>query len=351
MRCRSTIAITTALALFSVPVSAAHLEAPTEATAGVLPISIEGKLPPKGSEILAKKIDEGLAETGTQIVPVAELESSAGTSLAGCVDEACRLDVATLAAVTHLIAPSIGFDGSDYAMTIEVIDGATGTVVKTVTDVCELCGLSEAADKVASLAASVADSLVVTSVLATLTVVSDPPGARVLVDDRLVGTTPVELEFEAGDRQVIVRKEGYLDRSTLVALEAGAASSLDVQLDPSGPIDDGSSSSEGVWGKIRPVVPWVSIGVGVAALGSGIALLAIDENPVEFTRCSGDEVDSAGNCRFRHNTLAGGVVMTLVGIGGIAAGTVLLILDKKKAGNDDRRVRLRPTHNGLALRF
>lgn len=326
-------------------------EGGSEATAGVMRLSVEGKLPPNGGESLARGVEDGLGGTGATVLGPSQVEQAVGSGLAGCADPACLTDAAAKAEATHLVRPSVGFEGSDYVLTVELVDGASGKVLHTATQTCELCGLSEAVEMMSSLAGSLGEHMVVTAAVAGLAVSSDPPGATVIVDGEVVGETPLQLELEVGDHEVVVSKDGFFDRESLVKLEAGESEALGVVLDPSGPRDEDEPRG-GLWGRVRPVLPWVSLGVGAAALGSGIALIAIDEKPVEFTRCSGNDLDHLGNCRFRHNTIMGGVVLTLIGVGGLAAGATLLVLDKRKGREgDDRRVRFRPTHDGFALHF
>ena len=346
------IAVATVASLVSAPALAMHAAPGSSgAKAGVLPLSVEGKLPPNGPESLAGGVQQGLSAAGAAVLAPRELEQAAGKGVAACADPTCFHDAAAKAELTHLVRPSVTFKGSDYALAIDLVDGASGDVLYTASDTCELCGLTEAVEMMAALAGTLPERMSVAAGVAGLAVSSDPPGATVLVDGDAVGVTPLQLELEAGEHQVIVSLEGYFDRESLVRLEAGGSDSLGIVLDPTGP-RKGDKGRSGTWGRIRPVLPWVSLGVGVAALGSGIALIAIDEKPVEFTRCSGNDVDHLGNCRFRHNTIVGGLMMTLLGVGGIAAGVTLLVLDKRKGRTvDDRRVRLRPTHDGLALHF
>jgi hypothetical protein len=52
-----------------------------------------------------------------------------------------------------------------------------------------------------------------TSFNGSTTILSDPPGARVFVDDALVGETPVEVELEKRTHRIRLEKDGF-DPST-----------------------------------------------------------------------------------------------------------------------------------------
>lgn len=327
-------------------ISLAPAWAMAEPRTGVLPLDMEGKLPPNGGAAISAEIDEGLRAAGATVVPTAELSKTAGTSLSSCRDEACLQGVASKASATHLVRPSVRMEESDYVIALELVD-ASGKVVHQASQTCELCGLTEAQAVARSLAESLKEHLAVAGT-GTLTVRSDPPGAEVLVDGEPAGTTPLELPIAAGEHSIVLRLPGHVDEQRRVVVEAGETSAVEVPLVASAPAEDAKPDRSAL---LRPL-GWASIGVGAAALGSGIALLVLDENPVKFTRCSGIDVDAEGNCRFRHDTLAGGIVMTIVGVVGITAGALLVARTRKGGGKaDDRRARVRPTLRGFAIEF
>jgi hypothetical protein len=345
MRRATLTAIVAAATLLPLPAGAT-----AEPTAGVLPLDVEGKLPPKGKAKFTKALDEGLARTGVTFVAPAELAGASGGALDACRDEACLQGVAAKTSTTHLVRPSVRLEESDYVIAIAIIDGASGRVVHEVSEVCELCGLSEALTLASTLAASLAPQLTAPPT-GTVTVESTPAGAQVLVDGEPAGTTPLELTLAPGEHRIVIRHEGHVDDERSVTVEVGAASAVAAELRPvvvAPIVEDERGRRDGL---LRPL-GWASLGVGIASLGAGIALLAIDGKPVEFTRCSGADVDVEGNCRFRHDTLAGGVVMTVVGVVGITAGAVLVARAYGKRGKaDQRRARLRPTLGGMAIQF
>ncbi len=318
--------------------------APTRA--GVLPLEVHGKLPPNGVERFSATIDEGLASSGVTVVTAAELAKVApGTALDTCTDEACLRGLATETSTDRLVRPSVQLQESDYLISLAVIDGASGRELHLASKTCELCGLSEALAMASELASSLEGPLT-TPPTGTVTIESTPAGAQVWIDGELAGTTPLEIGLAPGEHTIVVRDEGYEEETRQVTVEAGASTSWAAELAQvaAEPRVDRSAL-------LRPI-GWASLGVGIAALGSGIALLAVDERPVQFTRCSGPDVDAEGNCRFRHNTLGGGIVMTIVGVLGITAGALLVVRTNGERGKgSDRRARLRPTSNGIALHF
>jgi hypothetical protein len=64
-----------------------------------------------------------------------------------------------------------------------------------------------------------------------LSVVTDPEGAAVYVNGESKGVTPLQLDrIAAGDHRVTVVKDGYLENSRVVRVEAGETRALQVQL-------------------------------------------------------------------------------------------------------------------------
>jgi hypothetical protein len=344
MRTASLTAIVTATALSLTPAWAA-----AEPRAGVLPLDVEGQLPPNGGAAISAEIDAGLHEAGATVVSTAELSTASGAALSSCRDAACLKDVAGKASVQQLVRVSVKMEESDYVIALELVDGATGQVVHQASETCELCGLTEAQAKARTLAASLADRLIAGGDTGKIAVQSTPAGAEVLVDGQPAGTAPLELDLPAGEHVIVLRLAGYADDERRVVVEAGAAAAVAVDLSPSAPGEDEGDEPDRS-ALLRPI-GWASLGVGVAALGAGIALLAIDENPVKYTRCTGVDVDVEGNCRFRYSTLGGGVVMTIVGVVGIAAGALLVARTYKQGKGDERRARVRPTLRGFAIQF
>jgi len=101
------------------------------------------------------------------------------------------------------------------------------------------------------------------------------------------------------------------------------------------------------------IAGWSLIGVGVAAMATGIGLVVLDENPVK-NDCSGVHVDRFGNCEFRWNTMGAGVGLLVPGVLAAAAGTTLVVLDARRRRDPDRaraRVGVGVARVDLTLRF
>ncbi len=67
---------------------------------------------------------------------------------------------------------------------------------------------------------------------AHLTITSTPPGAEIILNDTIVGTTPLSepLLVDAGEQRVELRKQGYVSRTQQVKLAGGDEGSVSTTL-------------------------------------------------------------------------------------------------------------------------
>lgn len=129
-----------------------------------------------------------------------------------------------------------------------------------------------------------------------LKLTSSPRGARVSVDGKPVGVTPIEYDLAPGDHQVTLSHDsGSTQRD--VVIRRGETTLVDVAL------DDGGSTR---------LLPKLLVGGGAALLVTGVVLFAIDE----------DEPAPVGpQDEFYRNSAPAGVGLALTGavVGGIGA--------------------------------
>jgi hypothetical protein len=156
-----------------------------------------------------------------------------------------------------------------------------------------------------------------------------------MIDGVSVGTTPYQGELGEGSHTIRVERDGYEPMERSVEGTAG------VQLDEAFNLEKKSSLGNAITPKTEMIIGYAAIGVGVAALAAGIALIVIDEQEIQ-SDCSGSNVDSNGVCRYRHNTLVGGAVSTALGVVGIGGGIGLVVHGRKRAKTEKSASRGRP---------
>lgn len=136
----------------------------------------------------------------------------------------------------------------------------------------------------------------------TISVTSNPPGARVRIDGRWIGMTPLQQEVFSGTRVIEVECEKYVTQQQKVAIESGDTATVQAALVrlPSAPLP------RPLW---RLVSGGILIGGGLLTMGFGGAALGIHGT------CQDSSKDAA-TCSPYYNTQG-------VGIGLLSAGAIL----------------------------
>lgn len=297
-------------------------------TVGTLRLRVPQDVSGPDQESLNQRFADGLARSGMTAKPLPKDASS-------CEDPTCYTSAAEKAEVEVLVGAEVQKTGPDYAVQVYAISAETGEVVAQVDGVCEICGIGELGDVVGSLAARLRPTLENTTQPTTLTVETEPSGAEVWVDGKRIGETPLQTRIAPGDHELDVVKRGRRTKHVEVSLRPGVNESYSFRLARST--------------RVPPWVAWASLGGGVVSLTTGIALLAIDENPIR-NDCN---PDAAGRCQYLYDTVAGGVTLTVLGVGLVGTGVTLLVLqarqDRLQRSGVQSRVRLVPGLRGASL--
>jgi hypothetical protein len=300
----------------------------------VVPANVTGDLPAHVRTELDARLRDSVADDAKLLEP---------SALPACTDDECWSVMASDVGATWLVQATIVVDDRDYAVRADVRD-ASGAVVASVDQRCEICGYDELADTVELLGNALRRKLESeVAALPMLAVQSTPPGAQVTVDGEKVGITPLEIAVVEGSHDVRIGKTGYVTQLRRVALVAGVRERVDVVLEHLPGTEDGPKKQTGL-----KVGGGVSLGLGLASIGAGIAFVLLDEQP-QKSRCDGDDVDIEGNCHYRYSTLEGGIAAIAVGGAVLATGIALLVVASKRSRSS--RVAWMPTRTGLALRF
>lgn len=288
------------------------------ATVAVLPLEVEGELSDADRDTLTMELVEGL-ERGAFGVVRPEAVLSATPKAAGCADAKCRTKIAAESSATHVLQARVTVVDRDYAVALELFDGRRGDSVATTDEACEICGITDAGALMETAAATLRTKLdALAKGPSTLSITSTPEGAEVLLDGEIIGVTPLERPVVPGKAVIRVSKEGFIAIEREVQLVEGVAESVSFELEkvpsrlPSRP-----------WG-------WVSLGAGVAAVGTAVAFAYLGATEQEYRiggTCrksdaidvSGPVEDASGNCKAIWNTewhalglgIAGGALTTL----------------------------------------
>lgn len=295
------------------------------ARALVVPLSITGTLEPEWRRELDERVRTGLERGDTEI--------TARSETASCRDDACWAELAKAADAELVVVGSVAIVERDYDLRIEVREARGGTVVVRVEQRCELCGIGEAAQRLSDMAAALAAKIdALASAPAVIAFESAPSGAAIALDGNRVGKTPLVRDVVPGRYTVSASLSGYRTQTRALDAAAGVQQLVRFELVDAQP--------ERV--HVRRL-GWALLGLGAAAIVTGAPLVAIDERPVTG-RCTGENVNAFGVCKYRHDTLTGGAVLLGLGTAALVSGAVIAIVTRKRG-------RARKLGPGLAFRF
>ena len=323
-------------------VSPGHLlAAPATAqdrSVAVLPLNADEGVP----LAMAQEIQRAIDVEVTGGLASAKRSSAVEASLSGCADTTCFVEAAAELGVTDLVVTQVRSDGRDLTIEVRLIAGADGSVLATAREVCEVCGLSETRELAAQVAVAVRRKFESVTTPATLFIESDPSDAVVIIDGKVVGATPLEIEVDIGERKIELRKDGYVVVNKQVEFVDGVRESLSLPLVllPELPSEDAAALPSS---RKRRAIGWSLFASGLGGLVAGTTLIAFDHQPIE-SQCSGENIDAMGECRYRYRSFEAGLALAVVGIALNVTGAVLLARPAKK-----RRVSLAPTATGAVL--
>jgi hypothetical protein len=195
---------------------------------------------------------------------------------------------------------------------LDLLDTRNGNVLATSDERCDLCGSAEAGTLVETQSALLRRALEdIIQGPSRLVVDSQPAGALVLVDNQLIGTTPVDQPVLEGEHVVRVMLDGYVSDEREVKLQRGVRERLDLQLRRSPRLARSRS------------IGWATLFTGIPVLAAGVGLL-IDRRSREAVRRRRPR-RIRRNCPYVFNTDLGGAAALAAGAALITIGAMLLL--------------------------
>jgi PEGA domain len=289
----------------------------------VLELAVSGPLPPQWEQALATALRDGLARGRFRVV---EPQPAAP----GCTELSC-LSQAARGAVAYAVTAHVGVADRMYTIEVALVDANSGESLASANGNCEVCGLADVSERVADLAATMRDKLdrLVTAP-PMLWVSTNPEGAEIRLDGEPKGASPVEFEAAQGPHRLEVRRRGYVDSIRDLELMSGVRERVQIVLEPvaaisspSSPPPDGADPRT----RRRTILGAVLLGGGLAAGAAGATLWALDSRPVR-SRCSGDDRDALGECRYLHDTIGAGIGLVATGATAAISGAIVLAVRK-----------------------
>ncbi len=346
-----------------VPRTADAAEKPKpKARVAVMPLLVEGEVP---SEVRSEARDRIKAALKSQNYEVVDGRPPG----ANCTSFECIHTVAEDADAQWVVQPALSTIDRDYGLAVRLYDAA-GTLKVEESATCEICSYPDAVEALVQETDEIKKPLLgyvenpyadreqaefETDDISRLAIRTEPAGALVKIDGERVGKTPLELEVPPGLRDLEITLRNHNDIVETVRAPRGGSELLTYTL-----IENNDKQTRAL-----RITGWTFSMVGLGLLGGGIPLLALEERPVK-NRCSGDDIDFNGRCRYRYDTLLPGALLTGFGIASLLTGiTTGVIAASRKSRNDGSdgpidsmdedtisvRPLIGPTSAGVRVRF
>ncbi len=219
MRKISTILI--ALFLFGL-VNSLFAQQQTKKNIAVMELESRGSLNKEESGTLTDRLRSMLVRTNAFVVvdrgQMQDILSEQGFQMSGCTSAECAVEAGKILGVEAMVAGTVGRLGKLYTLDITLIDVETSQIIKSLTrdytgEIEGLIGLMKSvADELAgkpSVAATPQKEKAVQKQF-TLTFVSQPDGAQVVLNGKIMGKTPYQYKAVDGSKlSVVIQKEKY----------------------------------------------------------------------------------------------------------------------------------------------
>lgn len=227
---------------------------------------------------------------------------------------------------TRLLVTEVTVAEPDSVVEMALV--ADGEVLATTRSICELCGQDELTARVSNLAGTMRVAFDREQSMGRVAITSSPAGARVFIDGSPVGVTPLDgYLIEPGPHDIRVQAEGMTPDTRTVEAAAGSTLRLTSALQPL-PVEDGPLRS----GRGLRIAGWISLGAGLAAIGTGAGLLAIDGRE-HRSSCRDALQDADGDCPNVWTTRGSGIAAVVVGSLALGAGVGLVTVGYRRARN------------------
>lgn len=198
-------------------------------------------------------------------------------TVAGCMEASCFAQRLADTPAATLVRASVEHHQRDFILQVEARDRQGKIVVRT-HEVCEICGVDEVVEVLASASARVFDQVLGRPTLSVLHLDTVPSGAFVLLEGQELGATPLTVALDAGKHTLSFDKHGYRTETQIVEMERGLETTATVRLLSVGKRDT------------TTITGGVFVGLGIAGIATGIALVAIDGR-TDRNRCTTPDPD------------------------------------------------------------
>lgn len=299
-------------------------------TISTVPVELEGDAE-RARDVVAEQLRQGLGRGALEFI-----DRSSGAVPEPCVHPECERSVAADDEADFIVRARVSARDNVFVVHLQASDAA-GDIIASTEDVCEICGLQELGELTAARAAALSEQLEsIRRAPPIARFASSPTKAGVWLDGEFIGHTPFEYELSPGEHELVFEAEGYIPQTRTVSLAAGVREEVSVILGEAK--RDRRARSFVVGGG-------TGLGLGVAMLGAGIPLIALDSRPFR-AQCN---PDAEGNCERLHDSLAVGSALAAIGTAAAVTGAALLGVGLSRRKRE--KVDLAVSSSGIGVRF
>lgn len=302
------------LGIFTTSAAFAESEPAGAQRVAVARLSFEGKIPEGLQDLFAQRLMEGLSAARFEVLTGKDVQQKLAQEkdLLACQDASCYPAMAKTLNASYLITARVAESNKTYTMLMEIINGRTGAVLASNRERCETCGVEEAGEKMGLAASALRERLeVVSRAPARFVIRSKPAGATVIIDDQVVGVTPLDSELSGGPHHMKLRMSGYDDLVRSFIVVSGVDESMDFEMVA---IPSRFPFRTAGWG---------GVAAGAALLVAGIVTMTFDHDEVS---CNSASKDPNGHCPKVYATNWLGASMIGLGAAAATVGGVFLYM-------------------------
>lgn len=298
------LAIPLIVALAQLAMSGRAAMAQSDTPVAILELELSGDAAPELRDRVVASIAEGVVASGADVITLDEVRAALEQepNLAGCTSTTCLARIGEMVGAERFVRGNVQATGAAYTVTLELLTASKDVpAIGRVTEACTVCTMTELARRVKVAAEKLASGAGSST---TVEITSQPAGAMLTIDGEPVGAAPFSGDLKAGEHTIAAAMPGYHAATQTVEIKAGqeATQRLAMTLIPEAPPESDAPIDYGIW-------KWVSAGGAIAAITTGVVLIAIDGGGT----CTPDE--GQRQCPKLRDTQTAGILTIGAGVG------------------------------------
>lgn len=277
-------------------------------------VAFEGSLPLEAQKVFVERLAEGLSKGEVSL-------RGGGTNpdkTATCADSACYRRLAASLGVSFLVVGKVSESQKNYEIDLELFSGASGRSTGNHHQRCQICGLSEAGERMSLAASALTEKL--RSLLhepGHVVVRTQAAGAMITVNGEMKGPAPQEVTLPAGRHKVKLESTGYrtLERDIVVVPAVDQELQIDMMEIPSK--------------YPYATMGWSSVAAGAVLIAAGVVAFTYFNG--RKVTCDISDKDKEGDCKMIRSATWWGAGLMAAGVGASTLGGVWLYIDSQQS--------------------